>query len=112
DPRPGPFAFQAFNKTGFLTADISACTTMNVDVQMKILPENVPTQQIGCISLVDCSLHRAATAPVLVADIDVSRARMGCVASEDNPFKHLVRVFFHEDTVVEGARLAFIGVDA
>ena len=38
--------------------------------------------------------------------------RLRGVAADDDPFEHLVRIFLHQDAVVERARLALVGIDA
>src|SRR5205823_12542621 len=43
---------------------------------------------------------------------DVRRACARGVRGEQNAFEHLVRVLFHEDAVIERARLALVGIDA
>ena len=66
----------------------------------------------AAVGLVDGLLHGPRGRAVLVADVDIGDAGLRGVAGEDDPFEHLMRVFFHQDAVVEGAGFALVGVDA
>src|SRR5205807_9302455 len=63
-------------------------------------------------SLVDSLLHGATGPTILVADIDVRFPSTGRIAGDNDPFQDLVRIFLHEDAVIESSRLALVGVDA
>src|SRR5262245_4233087 len=79
---------------------------------MEVLAEDVPSEQVGGVALVDGPLQDAIAAAILVAQVEVGGAGAGGVAGEDDAFEDLMRVLLHEDAVVEGARLALVGVDA
>ena len=66
----------------------------------------------GRVALVDRRLHPLVGQRIFVAQVDVGRRRPRGVATDDDPFEHLVRIEFHQDAVVERARLALVGVDA
>ena len=112
DAWPGAFAFQALDQAGLFAANVRPGTAMLVNVEVKILAENVLAEQIVRVSFVDGFLHDPKTAAVFVTEVDVRRAGPGRVASKDDAFQELVRIFLHEDAVVECSWLALVAVDA
>src|SRR5262249_28165965 len=112
DPWPGQFAFQTFDQSGFLSADVGTGPAVYEHVEMDFLAEDLTAEQSCLIRLVDGPLHGARRLAVFIANVNVSGAGARGVTGEDDAFEHLVRVFLHEDAVVEGAGLAFVGVDA
>ena len=112
DPRPGPFAFQAFDQARFFAADVCRRAAMQENIERKVAAENV-LAEIACrVALVDRRLQPIPAQRVFEAQIKVGRRRPGREAAEDDPFDHLMRIVFHQDAVIERARLALVGVDA
>ena len=75
-------------------------------------PKNVLAQQIVGIHLVDSFLQRAITFAVFVSQVEVSCGRLGGIASDDNAFEHLMRIFFDQHAIVERAWFALVTIDA
>jgi len=71
-----------------------------------------PAQVAGLVALVDGLLEPLQAQRVLVAQVDINDRRPGGVGRNNRPFDHLMGVFFHQDAVVERARLALVGIDA
>ena len=112
DPRPGPFAFQAFDQPGFLAADVSGGSAMKIDVEREFLAQDVLAQQVVGIELVDGRLQPIVGQRVFVAEIDVGGLGPRGVATDDDPLEHLVGIVLHQNAVVERAGLALVGIDA
>src|SRR5262249_11864659 len=112
DARPAALALQTLDQPRLLAADVSARAAMEIDVEIEALAEDVFAGQIIRVQLINRLLQDAKRPAVFVAEVNVGDARARGVAGEQDTFEDLMRIFLHEDAVVEGARLALVGVDA
>src|SRR5205807_10574272 len=104
--------FQALDETRLLATDIRPRAAMLVNVEVEVLAKDVFTEQIVRIRFIDGLLHDAVAAAVLITDVDVGGTCPCGITSQDDPLKNLMRVFLHENAIIKGARLAFVGIDA
>ena len=112
DARPGPLAFQAFDQPGLFAADVGRRAAVQINIEREVAAEDVLAEIAGGVALVDRGLQPLVAQRILVAEIEVGRGGPRGVAAEDDAFEHLVRIVFHQDAIVERARLALVGVDA
>src|SRR5207244_10047923 len=86
DPRPGAFPFQAFDQSRLLATDISAGTSVEIDIEVKSLAEEVLSKQAASIRLVNGCLQGTKSSPVFIANINVRLPGTGGVAGDDDSF--------------------------
>src|SRR5947209_2393853 len=102
DARPGAFAFEALNQAGLFPANVSARPAVEVNVEVKtLLSQDVFTEQLGVVKLIDRLLQDAVALAVFITKIEVRRGRAGGIASDDDAFQDLVRIFFLKNTIIK-----------
>ncbi len=85
---------------------------MQKNIEREIAAQNVFAQIILGVTFVDGCLQPVPTERIFVSQIQVGGRCPSGEAGDDNPFDDLVWVIFHQNAVVERARLAFIRIDA
>ena len=83
DARPGALAFQALDQSRFLAADVRSRSAMQEYIEVKVLAEDVPAEQIVVVQLIDGLLQHAIAAAVLVAQIEIRRAGARRIAGRE-----------------------------
>ena len=112
DPGPGPLPLQAFNEPCLLAADVSRSSLVQVEVEREGAPLDGATEVAGGIGLVDRPLQPLPALRIFVAQIEVGSRGPRGIRRQDNSLNHLMGIVFHQDAVVECARLALVGIDA
>src|SRR5205823_10829547 len=74
--------------------------------------KDVAAKEVVRISLIDGPLHHAVAGAIFVAEVDVGGTGARGIAGQDDPLQKLVRVFLHENPVVEGSWLALVAINA
>ncbi len=103
-------ALEAFQKRGFLAADIGAGAMVNVAVEVPAV-NVVLADKPGFVSLVDGGLQALAFADEFAADIDVANVgahREGC---DQAAFDQKMRIVPHDVAVFARAGLGFVRID-
>ena len=83
---------------------------MDVDVAVEARAENVLAEKSARVGLVDRALEHVLHVEELAADVDVGDLRADRVAGDRAPFDQQVRIALHQQVILEGARLALVGV--
>ena len=105
------FAFKALDHRGFFTADIGACTAVQIDVEIIAGLGCVLADQACIIGLRNRSLHDLCLANIFTADVDIGGARAHSEAGDQRTFDQLVRIVAQNLAVLAAARLGLIGID-
>ena len=96
-------ALQRFDQAGFLTTDVGPGAAVQQNLQIHVGTENVAAEVTCFIRLVDGCLHALGAQEELAAQVDERQMRSHCVAAQDQPFEHLVRVVLQQQPVLERA---------
>ena len=103
-------ALEGLQEPGLLTADVSACAPMEVDVEVHAAAEHVPAEVAGRVGLGDGGAQSLERPPVLGPHVhvgDVDGVRPG---RDQQPLDELVRVELQDLPVLERGGLALVGV--
>jgi hypothetical protein len=83
---------------------------VDVDVAVEAGPEDVLAEKAASVGFVDRPLEHVLDVEELAADVDVGDLRADGIAPDRAPFDQQVRVAFHQQVILERARLALVGV--
>ena len=112
DSRPAALPFEALDQPRLLAADVRPCAAVDPDVEIEAAAVDVLAQVSRRTGLGDRRLEDPVGLDVLEPEVEVRRPRPGGEAGDQDPLEQLMRVLLHQVTVVEGRRLALVGVDA
>ena len=105
------FTFKAFQKRGFLAANVSASTVVQVKIEIIARPTGVFAQQTRIIAFVNGSLQRLTLADVFAANVDVAIIGPHRERGDQRAFDQRVGIVAHNLAVFAGARFRFVGID-
>src|SRR6185295_135146 len=112
DARIAALPLERLEKCRFLAADVRPGPPINNDIEAEAAPQNVLAEETPGTGL----LHRLLEGPIplveFAPDIEEGEIRLDGVGREDDPLQDQVRILFDQETVLERAGLALIGVDA
>ena len=111
DPRVGAFAFQRFDQTGFLAADVSPGAAVDEDVAGVFGAADVFTDKTCVAGLLDRRFQNARALRKLTADIDVGLLHVVRETGNHGALDQLVGILMNDVAVLEGARLGLVGID-
>jgi hypothetical protein len=83
---------------------------MQVDLAIEARAENVLAEESRLPRILDRLLHRREQVIELPANVDVGGFRSDCVAADQATLHEQVGIAFHQQVILEGARLALVGV--
>jgi hypothetical protein len=83
-----------------------------MDLNVGAGAQHVFAEIAGLPRFVDGLLENPGAQHEFAADVNVGRLRADGVAGDRDAFQNLMRIALHELAVLEGARLAFVGVAA
>src|SRR5690606_32859693 len=112
DARLGTLAFERLDERRLFAGFIGAGAAEDVDLAVEAGAEDVPADVARLASGLDLGLEPALHVVELAADVDVGDLRADRVTRDETALDEQVRVPLHEDVVLEGARLALVGVAA
>jgi hypothetical protein len=110
DARIRTLAFERFDETRFLAADISTRATMNVHLQIVTAATNIFTEETFGPGFFQrfiqdfCAVHHFAT------DVDVGEMHVVRKTRDGHAFEQLVRILIHYLPVLERAGFGFVRV--
>ena len=110
NPGVRSLAFERFDQSRFLAANVSSGAPVDPDIEVIVCAENSFPEKIFGASLLQCTLENPGAFNKLAPDVDVSQMHVIGVAGDDHAFEHLMRVFVDDLFVFERARLGFIGI--
>src|SRR5437867_10608093 len=84
---------------------------MHGEVAAKLRAQDILPQKTLRIGLLDGLLHDPVAFHELPTNVAVNGAGLDGVSSDQDSFEDLMRIALQEDSVLEGSRLAFIGID-
>ena len=83
---------------------------MQGDIEVPTAAANVCTQPAIGAGVVERAQNRGGSAVILAAQEDIALLRAVGVAGQDHAFDQQVRLLLHQQAILEGARLHFVGV--
>src|SRR5215218_6453076 len=104
-------ALERGQQGGLLAADVGAGAAVQHHVQVEPGALDVAAEQAAVVGGVDGGLQAAAGPAALAAQVDERGAAADRVGGHDHALDQRVRVAFQQLHVLEGARLALVGVD-
>src|ERR1700683_5067955 len=110
DSRIAALAFQRLHERRFLTALVGARAGVGDKVKIKAAALDVFAEVALGVGFGDRRVHDVDNVAIFAAYIDVALVRADRAAGDDHAFDQLVRVHFHQRTILAGSRFAFIGV--
>ena len=102
---------ERFDQRGFLAADVSARSVMDVDVKVDAGAARVLAEVSRGVRLIARLLEVETLVDVLAADVDVARARAHGGSRDEATFQEFVRVVPHDLAIFARAWLGLVGVD-
>src|SRR5215831_4920066 len=75
DPRETTLAFNRFEEGGFLTADVCAAATPDLDLKAKVTAQDIVAQQPGGNRFIQRGLHRSSRFRVFATDKQIASLR-------------------------------------
>ena len=104
-------AFERFDEGRFLAADIGARPKVDFNVEITAgNTDDVVAQQIVTTPAFEYGVERFEQMPVFAAQIKKTAARPDRVGSDGHAFKNQIGMRGEQDTILEGTRLAFVGI--
>ena len=110
DTRIRTLAFERFDEAGFFAADVSTSATMNVHLQIETGAENIFAEETFRARFFQRCVQNLCAFGHFAADVDVSELHVVREARNDHALDELMRIFVDDLTILESARLGFIGV--
>ena len=101
----------ALDEAGFLAANVSARSVMDVDVKVDAGAARVLAEVSRGVRLIARLLEVETLVDVLAADVDVARARAHGGSRDEATFQEFVRVVPHDLAIFARAWLGLVGVD-
>src|SRR3989454_3189890 len=111
DARVGALALERLDEARLLAADVGARAAVYPHLEVEAGAEDVPPEETLRARLGDRLLQHAPAARELAADVDVGGVAADRVRGDDDALEELVGVVLDDLAVLEGARLALVGVD-
>ncbi len=103
-------AFDGFDERAFFATDVAAGADKNFQSKIEIAPEDFFAKKPGAITPANFFTENLFLKMVLVADIEDAALRSGDQAGDDHALDEEMRQVSHDEAVLDGAGLAFIGV--
>ena len=111
DAGVGAFAFEGFEKAGFLAANVGASALVDIDVEVKAGAEDVFSEKTFGAGFLDGVPNDLGRFGEFAADVDVGEVDIRGEGGYSEAFDELVRVLVKDVAVLECARLGFVAVD-
>src|SRR6266540_845382 len=111
DLRPPLLPLERRQEPGLLAADIRAGAAVDHDVEVESGTLDVLAEEPRLVGFLDRAVHDPPRLHVFAPDIDEAQVRADGARRDDHPLDHGVRVPLHQVAVLEGPRLALVGVD-
>ena len=110
DARIGAFAFERFDQSGFLAANVSARAAVNVNFDVEPSAEHVGSDEIFLARFFDGALENLCAFGKFAADIDVGSLRVQRETGDQDPFDQLMRVLVNNVAILERPGFRFVRV--
>ena len=110
DARVRTLAFEGFDQTRFLAADVSTGTTVDIQFKVKARTENVFADEIFRARLFDRTLYDKRRFGKLLTQVNVSRVRADSKGGDDHALNELMRILMKDVTILEGSRLGLVAI--
>ena len=98
------------DQSGLFTADESAGTVAELDIEIEARAEDVLTEQAVFTSLGDGDLQTVDSQRVFSTDVNQTVGGADGIAADGHSLDDAVRVTFHDGTVHERTRVTFVSV--
>ena len=110
DTRVRPLALERLDEAGFLAANVRARAAVHVDLKIVAGAANAPAEEALGPGLVDGSVEDSCALGKFAANVNVGQLHVVGVARQDHALDELVRILVDDLSVLERARLGFVGV--
>src|SRR6516162_4471206 len=110
EPRHSLLAFETFQERGFLAADIGAGAMVHDDVEIEAV-DIVLADELGVISLLNCSLKPLAFANEFTSHIDVASVGRHRAAGDQAALDEKMRIVSHDLAILAGPGFRLVGID-
>src|SRR5713226_3910145 len=108
--RLGAVPFNGFDERAFFATDVPAGADKNFEIVVEVAAENFLSEKSGAITAPNLFAEDFFLKMIFVADIEDAALRSSDQAGDDHAFNEEMRQISHDETVFDGAGLAFIGV--
>ncbi len=105
-----PLTFQRTQQARLLPADVGARPAMYGQLQVVAASQDVLAQVAPLVSLGGGPFQPFRARDVFAPDVDKSVFHLAGVAGDNYPFDQAMRIVLDERPILEGARLALVGV--
>ena len=111
DARHATLAFKRFDQRCFLTADVGTGTHMDFDIEVKTSPPaDVLAEQAAVAACLQIGEQCRQQIMVFAAQVKQAMRRIDREASHRHAIKNKIGVAGEQNAILEGSRLAFIGI--
>ena len=110
ETRIRPQTFKRIHQRRFLTADISARTSVQNHVEVKVGAKNPLAQNARFVGILNRFIKPFVSEVILSADVEHALGRADGVTGNHHALEQLMGVILHKVAVFTRARLAFVGV--
>ena len=110
DARIAALAFERFHQRRFFAAFVGARAGVRDQIEIESAAENIFAEIARGVGFFDGRVHDVQHVAIFAANVDVALMRADRAPGDDDAFDQLMRIHFHQRTVLAGAGLALIGV--
>src|SRR5882672_2329089 len=107
----GASALERLHERRLLPEHKAACAPAYLDLHRELTVEHAMADKAPAPRVLQRLRHALGREMRLAVDIEVHAARAGRIGREQGAFEQPVGITFHEVTVLENARLAFLAID-
>src|SRR5690625_1397550 len=110
DPRLCPLPFVRSDQTGFLPADVSSGSSINMNIARVPGTEDIFSKEIFLPGFLERAIEDLCPFGHLAADVDKGCLSLNRKARYKNAFDQLMRIFMNNLTILKSARFGFVGI--
>ena len=108
--RLGAMALDGFDERAFFAADVAAGADKNFEIKVEVAAEDFFPKKPRAITAANLFAEDFFLKMIFVADVDDAALRAGNETRDDHTLDEQMRQVGHDEAVLDGARLTFIGV--
>ena len=110
DARVGALALQALDQTGFFAANVGACASVHMNLQIKTAAENVFAEITLGARFGEGGVKNFGAFGKLTTNVNVGEIHVVSPTGDNHPLEQLMRILIDDLLVLECARLGFVCV--
>ena len=109
--RDAAFAFDGIEQRRLFAAFVCACAGVRIKIEIETGALDVLAQVAARVGFADGAVHVIDQVAIFAANVDVAFVRVHRAAGDQDAFDQLMRIVFHQQPILAGARLALVGID-